>query len=118
MKNLFLSIMLLFATNIASLQAEEKPVILHPSNIGHGANQGGKHKTPIGIPGAFIDGHTLSFDNSCIGCPITLIDEYEIIVYTAVVDENGIVTLPYNLSGTYELQLERGSIIFVGEIEL
>lgn len=116
MKKLFFAIVLLFATNITALQAEQEPVILQPQNKGNVA--GNKHRTPIAIPEAFIDGNSLSFDGSCIGCPATLIDEEENIVFTAVVNEDGNMELPDNLSGTFKLQLERGSIIFVGEIEL
>ena len=96
----------------------DEPVILNPFGNGNGANNPHKPKAPIAIPEAYIDGYTLSFDESCIGCPVTLFDEDENIVFTAIVDENGIVTLPTDLSGTFVLQLERGSIIFVGEIEL
>ena len=35
-----------------------------------------------------------------------------------MIDESGIVELPDTLSGIFELQIERGSITFVGEIEL
>ena len=113
MKKIFIAIMLLFATNITTMLAGD--VILNP-NTSH--EQGNKHKTPAAPIYVDQEGLTLTFDASCIGCLITLIDEDENIVYTAVVDENGIVTLPDNLSGTFELQLERGSITFVGEIEL
>lgn len=116
MKKIFIAIMLLFATNIGFVQADE-PVILHPTGK-HNKGKGNKPKSPIVIPEAYIDGYTLSFDESCIGCHVTLFDEDENIVFTAIVDENGIVTLPDSLSGTFELQLERGSIMFVGEIVL
>lgn len=116
MKKIFIAIMLLFATNITTMFADD--VILHPTNNGNGANNPHKPKSPIVIPEVYIDGYILSFDESCIGCPVTLFDEDENIVFTAIVDEGGIVTLPTNLFGTFVLQLERGSIIFVGEIEL
>jgi len=116
MKKIFIAIMLLFATNITTMKAED--VILHPRNTGHGSDHGNKPRTPIVIPEAYIDGYTLTFDTSCIGCPITLLDEDENIVFTAIVNAEGIVNLPDTLSGTFELQLERGGIIFVGEIVL
>ena len=116
MKKIFIAIMLLFATNIGFVQADE-PVILHPTGK-HNKGKGNKPKSPIVIPEAYIDGYTLSFDEGCIGCPITLFDEDENIVFTAIVNAEGIVNLPDTLSGTFELQLERGGIIFVGEIVL
>lgn len=117
MKQIFIAIMLLFATNIGFVQADE-PVILNPRHNGNGANNPHKPRSPIVIPEAYIDGYTLSFDESCIGCPVTLFDEDENIVYTTVVNEEGIVELPGSLSGTFELQLERVGITFVGVIEL
>lgn len=116
MKKIFIAIALLFATNITTVLADD--VILHPYGNGNGANNPNKHKSPIVIPEAYLDGYTLSFDESCIGCPITLLDEDENIVFTAIVNAEGIVNLPDTLSGTFELQLERGSITFVGEIVL
>lgn len=113
MKKILLAIMLLFATNITTMLGGD--VILNPTSS---HEQGNKPKMPVAPIYVEQDGNTLTFNSSCIGCPITLIDEDENIVFTAIVDEDGIVTLPTNLSGTFELQLERGSIIFVGEIEL
>lgn len=106
---------MLCAASITSLQAEE-PVILHPHN--KGKTSGNKPRTPIEIPEVYIDGYTLTFETSCIGCPITLVDEEDNIVYTTYVDETGTVELPTTLTGVFELQLIRGSITFVGEIEL
>ena len=118
MKKYFIAIMLLLLASLSSLRAEDKPVILHPSSTTHGAGQGKKPRTPAYVPEVYIDGHVLSFEESCIGCPITIIDENENTVFSAIVDEDGIVTLPDSLTGTFVLELEWGSIIFEGEIEL
>ncbi len=81
----------------------------------------GPTRAPIRIPEAYIEDHNLTFDSSCIGCTITLLQD-DIIIYSATVEENdsmeGEVVLPDYLAGVFELQLERGSITFVGEIEL
>lgn len=78
-------------------------------------------RTPIRIPSVYIDGYTLSFDASCIGCTISLVQDDEVI-YTATVvetdDWEGEVVLPEYLTGVFELQLQIGAITFVGEIEL
>ena len=81
-------------------------------------SKGQKHRSPIVIPEVLIEGHTLSFEESCIGCSITIIDENENTVFSAIVGEEGIVILPDSLVGTFVLELERGSITFEGEIEL
>ena len=49
---------------------------------------------------------------------MTHADENDNIVYTTIIDETGIVELPDTLSGIFELQIERGSITFVREIEI
>jgi len=93
-----------------------EPVILdikHPTQSGTGIP-----RSPVQYPEAYIDGYTLTFDSSCIGCTITLLNENEEVVYINVVTENGEVEIPTTFVGTYELQLVRGSITFVGEIEL
>lgn len=115
MRKILFTLLLLCAANITSLQANEH-VILHPHN--KGKTSGNKPRTPMVIPDVYIDDYTLTFDESCIGCPLTLIDEDDNIVYTTIIDESGIVELPNTLSGIFELQIERGSITFVGEIEL
>lgn len=83
-----------------------------------GNGHGGTNRSPILIPEAYLDGYTLTFDANCIGCPLTLVDEAENIVYTTIIDNTGTVELPDTLSGTFELQIVRGGITFVGEIEL
>jgi hypothetical protein len=114
MKKIFIAIMLLFAINITTMYADD--VILHPTGSDH--FQGNKPKMPAAPIHVDQDGFTITFGEGCICCPITLIDEDENIVYTTVVNEEGIVELLGSLSGTFELQLERGGITFVGVIEL
>ena len=117
MRKFLLTIMLLFATNISTMLADD-PVILHPINNGESTGNPDVPRTPIVLPDVYIDGYSLYFDGSCIGCSITLLDEDESIVFMDVVNENGIVNIPNNLTGTFELQLVRGDITYSGEIEL
>ena len=84
----------------------------------NGNNHNGPNRSPAATPEAYLDGYILTFDASCIGIPLTLVDEEENIVYTTIIDNNGTVELPDTLSGIFELQIARGSITFVGEIEL
>lgn len=102
----------------SSLSAENKQVILNPRPKSHQGDKTPKPRTPILIPETYLDGYTLTFDASCIGCPLTLVDEEENIVYTTIIDNTGIVELPDTLSGIFELQIVRENITFVGEIEL
>ena len=86
-------------------------------------NTGGQHdplpKTPIQIPEVYLDGHALSFDAAIEGCTVRLLDEDEYIVFTDFIEENQTsLLLPSTLTGTFELQIICGNIIFYCEIEL
>ncbi len=118
MRKFFITFLLVGMIGASPLQAEDGPVILNPRNKGNNQVQGNKPRSPIVIPEAYLDGYILTFDASCIGIPLTLVDEEENIVYTTIIGNTGIVELPDTLSGIFELQIVRGSITFVGEIEL
>lgn len=96
-------------------------VNLTPSSINKNTEHHNLSRTPIRIPDVFIEDYTLTFDSSCIGCNVTLLQD-DIVIFTAIVEENddmeGEVVLPEFLEGQYEIRLEIGSIIFVGEIDL
>lgn len=115
MKKYLLLSLLSFATFVSAF-GDTKEVKLSTNNASlQSANKA--PRIPMRIPEASIEDHTLFFDLSCIGCSIQLLQD-DVMVYSDVVDENGEVQLPANLSGVYQLQLQFGSITFVGEIEL
>ena len=121
MKKLLLAALLVFcAINTVSAQ-QQKEVIIHPDNKTSLPEGSPLPRTPIRIPSVYIDGNILTFDASCIGCTISLVQDDEVI-YTATVietdDWEGEVVLPDYLVGTYTLHLQIGAITFVGEIEL
>ncbi|MBQ6750731.1 MAG: hypothetical protein IJR02_08195 [Bacteroidaceae bacterium] len=116
MKKALFLLTLFFTAHMMPAMAQD--VILTPTSSGNIGNDGSPHRTPITIPEAYIDGYTLTFDESCIGCTVTLFDGNGEIVYIDVVDENGVVEIPNTFVGTFELQLVRNGITFVGEIEL
>lgn len=73
------------------------------------------HRTPIRVPNAALDGHTLYIE-SCEGCQLQLVkDNGE--VYSTVIT-SGVVELPDTFTGNYELRIIRGGICFWAEIEL
>ena len=75
------------------------------------------HKSPVLVPEVSIDEYTLSFDDSCLGCELRLVDENDNVVYTTVITSNTLV-LPSYLCGEYELQIFSGIYCFYGNIEL
>ena len=87
-----------------------------------GGGSGGEKplpKSPVQMPTIVQDGYTLYIISGCAGATLILRDEYETEAYsTQITDETDEITLPSTLSGTYEIRLIRGSITFVGEIEL
>ena len=77
----------------------------------------GNNKSPILVPEVSIDDYVLTFDDSCLGCELRLVDENDNVVYTTVITSNTLV-LPSYLSGEYELQIICGIYCFYGDIEL
>lgn len=113
----YLLIQLLCIITFLYVKAEKKDVVIVPDTQKTNSEGNQKPRSPMYIPNVSIENYTLFFDFSCIGCTIRLLQD-DVIVYSDIVDENGEVQLPSNLSGTYTLQLQFGSITFEGEIEL
>lgn len=85
----------------------------------NGSGDEPRPKSPVQMPTIVQDGYSLYIISGCTGATLILRDEYETEVYsTLIIDETDEITLPSTLSGTYEIRLIRGSITFVGEIEL
>lgn len=76
--------------------------------IGHG----GPSKNPPITPVVSIEGNDISFDASCHGSMLQLMDGEGNTVYSALITSNTL-TLPSTLTGTYELRLqESGSTYY------
>ena len=75
------------------------------------------NKSPILVPEVSIDDYTLTFDDSCLGCELRLLDEDGVLVYSTTITSNTLV-LPSYLFGEYELQIFSGIYCFYGYIEL
>jgi len=75
------------------------------------------HRTPTETPEVTQDDHTLSFDASCHGCTLRLVNADNEVEYTTVITSSTLV-LPSTLDGTYELQIIQGEWCFYGDIEL
>ncbi len=78
----------------------------------------GQGRGPVYVPRVTIDGYTLYFWDAA-DFTITIVDDEEQVVYTTFVPANQTdVALPSTLSGTYTIEVIRGSQTFVGEIAL
>ena len=111
-KILALGMLMAFALNVNA----DGDIPLEPGIINSGG-QGGGHKSPVQTPQVWIEDYTLTFDASCVGCMIEIVQD-DVVVYTTFVDLNGEVTLPSTLSGTLQLVIYRGDQTFTGEFEL
>lgn len=101
----------------ASLVKAQTHVPLEPEIVvNQGSEQGDKPKGPILIPTVYYEDYVLTFDSSCIGCTIELVQDDEV-VFTGVVNANGEVEIPDTLVGLIELRIYRGGTSFVGEFE-
>ena len=80
-------------------------------------NQNDPYKSPVQPPFVWQEGYTFTFDDSCLGCELRLVDENDNVVYTTTITSNTLV-LPSTLSGEYELQIISGIYCFYGYIEL
>ena len=76
-------------------------------------------KSPILAPTVYIDGNVLTFETSCDGCVLQLVDEDDDVVYTIVIPAGTTtLVLPATLEGTFELQINDGEWLFYADIEL
>ena len=117
---------LAFGVNI-SVSADPtdlQPVPLSPTgdqgggNHNHDGSDDGHPKAPVLMPVLYLDGHTLTAASGTLGSTINILDEDGDVVFTTFVYIEGDITLPSTLSGTYTIEVIRGSQTFVGEITL
>lgn len=115
-----ITVMLIFAFTLMA-NADQKSLNLSIKRERAQTEKSQSNRAPIRPPEVLIDDHTLTFENSCIGCTIAILQN-DAVIYSAIVGESveleGEVVLPDYLIGVYEFNFEMGSVTFVGEIEL
>ena len=118
MKSLFLLVVFACCNiPVCACGDDKEPVILVIRVDGHHTEDGEISRSPIRRPSLFIDNHTLSFSNSCVGFTLELVQD-DVVVYTYLINGTDDLVLPCELFGVYEIRLLGGSFTFVGEIEL
>lgn len=75
------------------------------------------HRSPIQIPEVDLNGYTLTFFDSCVGCTLRIVNTEDEVEYTTVITSDTLV-LPSTLEGQYEIQIIQGEWCFYGDIEL
>ncbi len=108
--------MLFAATNIQA-DPKDPPIPLTPIFNPDDSN-GNNPRSPILVPVLYIDGYTLTAGDNTLGSTIQLLDENDNVVFSTYVSIEGDITLPSTLSGTYTIEVIRGSQTFTGAITL
>ena len=117
MKKLFFLLALVFTMSVDALADVTEPipfrVIRTTSPNGHNP------KSPIVAPTVYIDDNVLTFETPCDGCVLQLVDANDDVVYSIVIPAGTTsLILPSTLSGTFELQIIDGNILYYADIEL
>ena len=112
-KYLIILLALLAATTI---NAEPELVPVRP--VKTTPDDGDPARSPILTPVFYLDGYTLTAADNTLGSTVMLLDEDDNVVFTTYVSIEGDIQLPTTLSGTYTIEVVRGGITFIGEIEL
>ena len=92
------------------------PIILNPIPIV--PDNGGNPRSPVAVPVFYQDGYTLTASDYTVGSTVELLDEDDHVVFSTYVYIEGDIQLPTSLAGTYTIEVTRGGMTFIGEIEL
>ena len=110
---------ILFLALSAAMAIKADPILVNVGPIVNPDNGNGENpRSPILIPVLYIDGYTLAAGDGTLGSTIQLLDEDNNVVFSTYVYIEGDIELPETLSGTYTIQVVRGSQTFEGEITL
>lgn len=114
MKKYLIILLALLAATTINAEPELVPVRPVPTT----PPNGDPARSPIVTPVFYLDGYTLTAADNTLGSTVMLLDEDDNVVFTTYVSIEGDILLPTTLSGTYTIEVARGGITFIGEIEL
>lgn len=100
----------------ADVNAVDDPIILTEKfdNPIDGHGDPGKSSTFLYV---YQSGNGFYFGEAFVGCTVSLLFN-NVTVFSSVVNENGIVTIPPTIAGIFEMQLTVGNIVYWAEIQL
>ena len=116
LKKLFFFLALLAATTMNAASGNNDPIIFNP--VPSNPTDGDPARSPILTPVFYLNGYTLTAADNTLGSTVMLLDEDDNVVFTTYVSIEGDIQLLTTLSGTYTIEVVRGGITFIGEIEL
>ena len=118
MRKIFTLILVLFVTTNVVNAAPKGFVVPLTEDVITNPGNGGHPRTPAAVPFFYLDGHTLTASSYTLGSTVELKDEDDNVVFSTYVYIQGEIELPADLEGIYVIEVTRGSMTFVGEIEL
>lgn len=77
-------------------------------------------RNEVQLPTAFIDGQvlTVSFVSSCT-FEVSVVDASDAVVYTGAYSaQDAVITLPNLSDGEYQLEIEQGGDVYIGDFEI
>jgi len=107
----------MLATTFLSLPSDSAYAARVPLTYEDPTNKPIPHKSPILIPEVDLEGFTLTFFDSCVGCTLRIVNTEDEVEYTTIITSDTLV-LPSTLEGQYEIQIIQGEWCFYGDIEL
>lgn len=104
---------------LSTLRVSSAPVLvdLQLGYVDPHNEQDEPNRGPVRPPIIYVENGTLTFVSDCIGCELRLVNEDEVLVFSADIT-SFTLELPCALSGSYELQIICGNYVFHGGIEL
>ena len=116
-KNFLFTLALVAMLPLQQLQADPIPLPLQVK-IDNPINNEGGHRSPVLVPVFYLDGYTLTASSYTVGSTVELKDEDDNAVFSTYIYIEGDIQLPTTLSGIFTIEVTRGSMTFIGEIEL
>ena len=107
----------MLATTFLSLPSDSAYAARVPLTYEDPTNKPRPHKSPVQIPEVDLEGFTLTFFDSCVGCTLRIVNTEDEVEYTTIITSDTLV-LPSTLEGQYEIQIIQGEWCFYGDIEL
>lgn len=101
----------------AKVSASGDIVIMTEKVTNPSTQHGDPTKDPSSPLEIFQTDNVFFFGESYVGCVVSLLLN-NVVVFSTVVDEDGLVTIPETFIGSYELQLAVGDVVYWAMVEL
>lgn len=113
-------ILLVFISFFCQMRADKGTQVITDCKIENPGSQLGEgHRGPNNLPEVYQNDHVFTTDTYCYGLTLRLVSNGTVAYETIVSAQYcGVVILPDNIVGTYELQIVDGIYIYYGTVHL